>query len=196
MILSKMLKQCKKNKRIQIVRYGGYDYLSDGSVAGVIDADVDDWTAEDCAAAIGITADERDKYILPPKRFPDFANYVDAAPMEYSMATDLGAVFKPFRLTNGCIFFIHTELLKIFDEVRDKRYYFQASDRGGVLLVAQDRFVVGVISPMCVNLNNMSVYTADLLRGLDASEKAAFFDAGGQMEIKEPEAESEDEDNG
>lgn len=165
MILSKMLKQCKKNKRIQIISYGGRDYLSDGTVAGVIDADVDDWTAEDCAAAIGIPADERDKYILPPKQFPDFANYVDAAPMEYSIATECGAIFKPFRLTDGCVFFIHAELLKIFDELKDKRYYFKASDRGGMLLVAQDRFIVGVICPMYVNLNNMSAYSADLLRG-------------------------------
>lgn len=192
MILSKMLKQCKKNKRIQIVRYGGRDYLSDGRVAGYIDADVEDWTDEDCAAAIGIPADERDKYILPPEQFSDFANYMDAAPMEYSIATECGTIFKPFRLTNGCVFFINAELLKIFDEVRDKRYYFKASDRGGMLLVAQDRFVVGVICPTCVNLNNMSVYAAELLRGLNVSEMTGFFDAGGQMEIIEPvEAESD-----
>ena len=50
---------------------------------------------------------------------------------------------------------------------------------------------------MRVNLNKLSAYAADLLTGLNASEEAAFFDAGGQMEIKEPvEAEREGKDNG
>ena len=190
MILSKMLKQCKKNKHIKIVRYGGYDYLSDGSVAGVIDADVDDWTAEDCAAAIGISDDERDKYIFPPAAFSLIEEFEDAVPMEFSIELPSGTVIQPFMLANSRIFFINSDLLKIFDSVNDKRYFFG----NDMLVIIRASFVVGFINPMRVNLNKLSAYAADLLTGLNASEEAAFFDAGGQMEIKEPdEAESEDE---
>ncbi len=193
MILSKMLKQCKKNKHIKIVRYGGYDYLSDGSVAGVIDADVDDWTAEDCAAAIGISDDERDKYIFPPAEFPNVTKFEDAVPMEFSIELPSGTVIQPFMLVNKRVFFVQSGLLDIFDDVKNKRYFFGHD----TLFIMRDVFTVGFINPMRLNLNNLSAYAADLLTGLNASEEAAFFDAGGQMEIKEPvEAESEDKSDG
>ncbi len=188
MILSKMLKQCKKNKHIQIFTYGDYGYLSDGSVAGVIDADVDDWTAEDCAAAIGISDDERDKYIFPPAAFPNVTELEDAVPMEFSIELPSGTVIQPFMLVDKRVFFVQSGLLNIFDGVKNKRYFF-AND---MLVIMRDVFTVGFINPMRVNLNKLSAYAADLLTGLNASEEAAFFDAGGQMEIKEPvEAESE-----
>ena len=184
MILSKMLKQCKKNKHIQIIRYGGYDYLSDGSVMGYIDADVDNWTAEDCAAAIGISDDDRDKYISPPFACSRIKELEDAVPMEFSIEMSSGTVIQPFMLADRRIFFVQSGLLDIFDGVNDKRYFFG----NNTLIIIRGAFTVGFIKPMRVNLNKLSAYAADLLTGLNASEEAAFFDAGGQMEIKEPAA--------
>ena len=193
MILSKMLKQCKKNKHIQIIRYGGYDYLSDGSVMGYIDADVDNWTAEDCAAAIGISDDDRDKYISPPDVFPNVTELENAVPLENAIELPSGTVIQPFMLADRRIFFVQSGLLDIFDGVNDKRYFFG----NDTLIIIRGAFTVGFIKPMRVNLNKLSAYAADLLTGLNASEEAAFFDAGGQMEIKEPvEAEREGKDNG
>lgn len=101
-----------------------------------------------------------------------------------------GTVIQPFMLVDKRIFFIDADLLKVFDCVHDKRYFFGDD----TLVIARGSFIVGFIKPVRVNLNKLSAYAADLLIGLNASEEAAFFDAGGQMEIKEPnEAESEDE---
>ena len=188
MILSKMLKQCKKNKHIQIISYGAYGYLFDNSVAGVIDADVDDWTAQDCAAAIGISDDDRDKYIFPPVTRRNIIDLEPVVPMECSIELPSGAVVQPFMFVDKRIFFIDADLLKIFDCVHDKRYFFGDD----TLVIARGSFIVGFINPMRVNLNKLSAYVADLLTGLNASEEAAFFDADGQMEIKEP-AEAEKE---
>lgn len=191
MILSKMLKQCKKKKHIQIMSYGDYDYLSDGSVAGVIDADVDDWTAEDCAAAIGISDDDRDTYIFPPCAFTYIEEIDPVVPMEFSVELPSGAVIQPFMLADRRIFFVNAELLDIFGDCHDKRYFFGHD----TLIIMRDTFTLGFINPMRVNLNKLSAYAADLLTGLNASEEVAFFDAGGQMEIKEPvEEESEGEE--
>ena len=196
MILSKMLKQCKKNKHIQIITYGEHEYLSSGKVAGYIDADVEEWTAEDCAAAIGIPADVRDMYIYAPIYYPELTNLTYAAPMSFYVGSDTGTIMYPFRLTDERVFFVDMELLKIFDEVKDKHYYFkeaQSEDETGLLVIMSGTFAVGVIPPMRVNLNGMSAFAADLLTGLNASEEAEFLDAGGQMEIRDPvEAESEE----
>ena len=187
MILSKMLKQCKKNKHIQIISYGGCDYLSDGSVTGFIDAYVDDWTANDCAAAIGISDDDRNKYIFPPAQFSLLKEFEDAVPMECSIELSGGTVIQPFMLVDERVFFVEAEMLEVFDGVKNKRYFFG----NDTLFIMRDAFTLGFIKPMRVNLNKLSAYAAALLTGLNASEKAAFFDKGGQMEIKEPGTESE-----
>ena len=187
MILTKMLKQCKKNKHIQIIRYGDYDYLSDGSVAGCIDADVEDWTAEDCAAAIGIGDDERDKYIFPPRKLSRITEFENAVPMEFSIELPSGTVIQPFMLSDKRIFFVQSEMLNIFDNINDKQYFLSNSSViHDTLFVMKGMFPIGLLKPMRVNLNKLSTYAAVLLTGLNASEEAAFFDAGGQMEITEP----------
>lgn len=186
MILSKMLKQCKKNKRIQIIRYGKCNYLSAGTVAGIIDADVKDWTAEDSAAAIGISDDERDNYIQSPRELAPIKDLKAAAPMEWSVTASDRDVLQPFILGDGRVLFISAELLKIFDSVSDTIYYFSA-EHGFIAVVRHDD-IMGFICPTRVNLNKMSAWAADLLRGLNASDEAGFYDAGGQMEIIETEA--------
>ena len=138
MTLSKMLKQCKKNKHIQIMSYGDYDYLSDGSVAGVIDADVDDWTAEDCAAAIGISDDDRDTYIFPPCAFSYIEEIDPVVPMEFSVELPSGAVIQPFMLADRRIFFVNAELLDIFGDCHDKRYFFGHD----TLIIMRDTFTL------------------------------------------------------
>ncbi len=189
MILPKMLKQCKKNKHIQIIKYGKYNYLSAGTVAGLIDADVKDWTAEDSAAAIGISNDERDSYIKPPRNLEPIKDFKAEAPMEWSIAAPDRDGLQPFILDDGRVLFIRAELLKIFDSVSDTIYYFSAKHE--FLAVVRHGGIIGFICPMRVNLNKMSAWAADLLRGLNASDETGFYDAGGQMEIVETEAAGE-----
>ena len=192
MILTQMLKLCKKKKIIQIISYGGCTFLSDGSTAGYIDEDTEDWTAEDCAAAIGIPEDVREGYILAPARrlAIELAEMDEAIPMRFPIANG-----QPFMLKNGSVFFVKKEKLSVFDEVQNVRYFVGGIDDDDTepkLVITNNDFPVGVITPESVNLSKMKAYAQELYTGLDISEKNSFFDAGGQMEIEEPsEAESE-----
>ena len=199
MILTKILKLCKKKKLIQIVRYGSHKFLAAGTTAGYIDDDAADWTAEDCAIAIGVSEDEREGFILTEERYPalDVSDMQEAVPMKYEVARH-----QPFMLADKSVCFVKSEKLSVFDEVNNVRYYVglicTEADSGKEeyrLIVASDTFPVGVIAPERVNLNAVKAFAKELSAGLAIAERIGFFDAGGQMEIEEPsEAESEDDD--
>ena len=196
MIINKMLKLCKKKKMIQIVSYGRHKFLAAGATAGYIDDDTaTKWTADDCAIAIGIAEDNREGYILTSATHPpiDVSSMQEAVPMKYSLEN-----CQPFILEDKRAFIVRKDKLSVFDEVQNKRYYLgyiRVSDENvedDKLIIASDNFPVGIITPERVNLNSLKLYAMELYSGLDMSEKKGFFDAGGQLEIEEPAAESED----
>lgn len=198
MIINKMQKLCKKSMTIQIVKYGVQNFLTNGYVASLIDAEAPGWNEDDIAISLGLPRDKRSNYIkqreVTERPAIDITGMTPVMEMDYSIRY-FRTMLIPFRTNSGMVFFVDEDRYKLFEDGEPDGFYLGSIGSGmdPVMVVTDGGIPIGIIAPERLNVREIKNFAATLHTGLNRAEAASFFDTGHQMEIEEPsEAESED----
>ena len=201
MIINKMQKLCKKSMTIQIVKYGVQNFLTNGYVAALIDAEAPGWNEDDIAISLGLPRDKRSNYIkqreVTERPAIDITNMTPVIRLNYAIRY-FRTMLIPFMTDNGMVFFVDEDRYKLFEDGEPDGFYLGSIGNGmdPVMVVTDCGVPIGIIAPERLNVSDIKNFASQLHRGLLLAETNGFFDTGHQMEIEEPsEAESEDEDD-
>lgn len=197
MIINKMQKLCKKLMTIQIVKYGVQNFLTNGYVAALIDAEAPGWNEDDIAISLGLPRDKRSNYIkqreVTERPAIDVTGMTPVIRMDYSIRY-FRTMLIPFRTNSGMVFFVDEDRYKLFEDGEPDGFYLGSIGSGmdPVMVVTDGGIPIGIIAPERLNVNELRHFAESLNVGLSLAEVNSFFDTGHQMEIEEPAAESED----
>lgn len=187
-MLKEMMNLCKKEKSIDVLKYGKQRFLESTSAAACLDLCAPDWTIGDILTALEIPDEERDDYVTGKgiEQYdtinPD--NLIECVRLTYSINVG-GCSLQPFMLKDGRAFFVDEKNLKIFHETSMCKYYYAVSLAGDpALIVAKDNgYVVGFIRIIKVDADRMGNFATSLSDGIYRAALNGFNVFGGQMSL-------------
>lgn len=189
--LKYMLSLCKKSKCIGIKYFGKQKFLTDGHAGLCMDICAPDWTAEDCAIAIELDEETKDKFQIHHSLPTECDNAIDIEDFEgakrliYSLNIS-GVPSQPFILDNGCIFFVDLGLLRTFSDENNKEYYYgrlPGDKQTPALLVAVNDCIIGFVTVELIDAEIMKNFASQLLAGSQRAEEKRFNIYGGQVSM-------------
>ncbi|MCC8160093.1 MAG: hypothetical protein LIO53_02035 [Oscillospiraceae bacterium] len=186
-MLQEMLKRCKKSKVVRIEFLGGYKYLSNGFVSACIENSAPKWTVDDCIIAIGVTEEEKEKYLITEEEKDNGKSFdrdalTQIQRMQYSLNV-CGTSLQPFILPDDRVMFINMDLLAVFEKECGKQYLCDMK-QPEKLYIASNGFVIGIVMPKELNLGSMEIFISELHKGIKTSKFEGYFDSGGQIDIE------------
>lgn len=187
-MLKEMMNLCKKEKSIDVLKYGKQSFLESMSAAVCLDICAPDWTIGDILTALEIDDDKRDEYVTGKEIegcnaiTPD--NLIECMRLIYSINAG-GEALQPFMLKDGRAVFADEKNLKIFHEFSFCKYYYAASVGGApALVVTKDNgYVIGFVRIIKINADRMGNFTTSLSDGVYRAAIDGFNVYGGQMSL-------------
>lgn len=184
-MLKEMLKHCAKKKTIFVEMYGGDKFLSDGNMMAYVGNVAPNWTDEDCAVALELTEEDRQKYTMgyiDDYEEIEYKNHLKCERLRYSVNID-SLPLQPFILNSGEVIFADMVQLRVFRDVYPKTYYFDPSKILPKIYIVVNETVIGAVRPVKIQYETMKFFCENLIAGVKKSAKSGLFGEEEQLSL-------------